>query len=277
MKSLPSLTIVTPSFNQGRYIRETIESVLRQEYPDAHHIVCDAGSTDNTVDILKSYPHLQWVSERDAGQSDAINKGFRMADGEIVAWINSDDTYVNGAFLKAGTFLRDHPEIDVLYGDCYMTNEQGNILRVRREIDFDPKVLLYGFNFIPQPSTFFRRSVVQRAGDLDIGLRYSMDYEYFLRLWHIGARFYHVKEFFSYYRLQPDSVTFKRPPGMVSEYASFRRKYIVNALTLNPMVLTMLNKWYRVKRQLLKVKQGALPDLWSFDLEIKFRKLLKRI
>ena len=274
---LPSMTIVTPSLNQGKYIRETIESVMRQQYSGLEYIVLDGGSTDDTLDILKSYPHLKWLSERDRGQSDAINKGFDRAQNDIVAWINSDDSYVNGALEKAGYFMREHPEIDVLYGDCYLTNETGKILRARREIDFDPNVLLFGFNYIPQPSTFFRRSAVMRAGRLDISLKYSMDYEYFLRLCKSGARFQHVKEFLSFYRLQPGSVTFNQPSGMHAEYASFRREYIKNKIQLNDAVFAFLHYGYRAKRQLLKMLQGTMPDLWSFDFEMKVRKLLKEI
>jgi len=100
----PSISIVTPSLNQGRYIEQTIQSVLLQNYPNFEHIVIDGGSTDGTVEILKKYPHLKWISEKDSGQSEALNKGLKMATGDIIAWINSDDWYAEGAFNNVASF-----------------------------------------------------------------------------------------------------------------------------------------------------------------------------
>ena len=108
----PTVSIVTPSFNQGRFIRETIESVLSQDYPAIEYMVIDGGSTDETVSILKSYGNrIFWISEPDSGQSDAINKGWKRATGEILTWLNSDDVYLPGAIAKAADYLQRHPNV----------------------------------------------------------------------------------------------------------------------------------------------------------------------
>lgn len=122
----PLVSIVTPSYNQGRYIEKTIRSVLNQDYPDLEYIVVDGGSTDHTLDILRKYEgRIRWVSERDGGQSEAVNKGFRMSRGEILGWLNSDDTYCPGAVRQAVTFLMEHPSVAMVYGDGYEIDEQG--------------------------------------------------------------------------------------------------------------------------------------------------------
>ena len=116
----PTVSIVTPSFNQGRFIRETIESVLSQDYPAIEYMVIDGGSTDETVSILKSYGNrIFWISEPDSGQSDAINKGWKRATGEILTWLNSDDVYLPGAIAKAADYLQRHPNVGVVYGDAF--------------------------------------------------------------------------------------------------------------------------------------------------------------
>src|SRR5262249_45140624 len=125
----PLVSIVTPSFNQGRFIRETIESVLLQDYPNLEYMVIDGGSTDETVSILERYrDRFFWVSEPDRGQAHAINKGWKRAKGDILAWLNSDDMYLPGAISNAARYLVDHPEIGLVYGDGYHVAEDGRML-----------------------------------------------------------------------------------------------------------------------------------------------------
>src|SRR5438128_8552250 len=129
-EALPLVSIVTPSYNQGRFIEDTIRSVLAQDYPNLEYIVVDGGSTDHTLDVLRRYEgRLRWVSEPDRGQSEAINKGFRMARGEIVSWLNSDDTYVPGAIGKAVAHLGARPEVVMVYGEGYLLDEGGRVTR----------------------------------------------------------------------------------------------------------------------------------------------------
>ncbi len=178
------VTVVTPSLNQGQFIEETIRSVLLQCYPNLEYIVIDGGSTDGTTDIIKRYePRIDsWVSEPDAGQTAAINKGFKRARGEIVAWLNSDDLFATRyAVSEAAAFLANHEEVSVVYGDSLIIDEIGRPLRHWKAPDFDLVDLLYD-NQIPQMSAFIRRDALEAVGYLDEEFHHSMDYDLWLRL-----------------------------------------------------------------------------------------------
>lgn len=189
MKKLPRITIITPSFNQGHFIKDTIESVLAQGYPDLEYIVMDGGSTDNTVEILKGYgKRLHWVSEKDKGQSDAINKGIRKATGEIIAYLNSDDLYEKGCLEKVARYFAGHPESLWLTGRCRIIDTEG--AETRKAITAYKNFLLsrYSYsallvtNFISQPATFIRRQAFTKYGLFDEAQHRVMDYDFWLRL-----------------------------------------------------------------------------------------------
>src|SRR5512139_1414374 len=128
--SLPLVSIITPSYNQARFLETTIRSVLDQDYPNLEYLIVDGGSTDGSREIIQRYSDrlAWWVSERDQGQTDAINKGFARARGEILAWLNSDDTYLPGAIQGAVDFLQDHPGVGMVYGDANLIDEQSNVI-----------------------------------------------------------------------------------------------------------------------------------------------------
>jgi glycosyltransferase involved in cell wall biosynthesis len=179
----PVISIVTPSFNQGEFIRQTIDSVLNQDYPRLDYQVWDGGSSDETLSILRSYGEgLRWQAEPDRGQAQAINKGWAMAKGDIVAWLNSDDLLQPGALSQVGTFFNEHPEVDILYGDCDCMDQNGTVLMPYPAESFDlRKLVLKTINYIPQPATFIRRRVLDKIGMLDETLHYVMDFDYWLR------------------------------------------------------------------------------------------------
>lgn len=179
--SLPWVSIVTPSYNAATFIRETIESVRDQDYSAIEHIVMDGGSTDGTVAILTEYPHLIWVSERDRGQSHALNKGFLRARGEIIGWLNADDVYTSGAVRTAVALLREHPEAMGVYSDCPYVDADNRQLFVFKAREFDMRALLLD-DYIQQPTVFFRRKVIEEVGLLNENLHYVMDWEYWLRI-----------------------------------------------------------------------------------------------
>lgn len=183
-EELPLVSIVTPSFNQGKYIRNTIESVLGQNYPRLEYIVIDGGSTDETLSILKEYgDRLTWVSEKDKGQSDAINKGFRRAKGEIVAWLNSDDVYEPGAVMKAVNALRKAPQAGLVYGDGHLIDGEGNTKEAFKWTrDFNLWALTNVWDYIMQPATFFRAEALKAVGYLREDLQWTMDWDLWLRL-----------------------------------------------------------------------------------------------
>jgi glycosyltransferase involved in cell wall biosynthesis len=176
----PTVSIVTPSFNQARFLPYTLESVRQQDYPNIEHIVVDGGSTDGSVDILRQAPRIRWVSEPDRGQVDAINKGFAMAKGDILAWLNSDDTFGPHTVSTAVAAL-DRTGADLVYGDVEIVDEHGAVLKVINGIPFDYRVLLYGIDYIGQQSVFFRRELLERAGPLREEYDNGFDYELWLR------------------------------------------------------------------------------------------------
>jgi glycosyltransferase involved in cell wall biosynthesis len=193
---LPLVTVVTPSYNQGRFIRETIESVLAQEYPNVEYIVIDALSTDETAAVCAEYAgRLTFISEKDRGQSDAINKGFKLARGEIVAWLNSDDVFLPGAIEHVvEAFLRE-PELGAVYGEGYQIDIDGNVKqRFSVTEPFNLWKLVYMSDYILQQTVFFRRDVFDDVGLLDESLHYGMDWEILMR---IGKR--HMLRYLPYY------------------------------------------------------------------------------
>lgn len=258
MDTLLPIAIITPSYNQGPYLETTIQSVLAQHYPGLEYLVIDGGSTDGTLAILRRYENrLQWLSEPDTGQANAINKGFRRSSGQIIGWLNSDDIYLPGALARVGEFFQQHPAIDVLYGDFWWIDEQGRKLLARREIPFDANILLYGLNYIGQPTVFFRRQIFDRAGYLDESLHYGLDWEYWLRIAQHGGKFAHLPHFLAATRLHATAKTIAAPPEMFAEHRAIRQKYWRRRRFASPQLQGLyevwLNKWYRAKRQVLKI------------------------
>jgi glycosyltransferase involved in cell wall biosynthesis len=203
----PKISIVTPSYNQSEFIEETIRSVLLQGYPDSEYIIIDGGSTDQSVDIIKKYEPwvTYWVSEPDKGQAHAINKGFKKATGEIVAWINSDDVYFPGVLgIVANLFYINHSS-DIVYGDCVFIDKQGKVIRRYRATHFDMKTFLVKHS-IPQPSMFFKLQTLSRLGYLDENLNYSFDRKFWLIAgFNRSSSFSYIRKNFSKYRLHEKS------------------------------------------------------------------------
>jgi glycosyltransferase involved in cell wall biosynthesis len=205
----PTVTIVTPSYNQGDFIRNTIESVLSQDYPHLEYIVMDGGSTDQTAAVVAEYvSRLKWISEKDRGQSHAINKGFSMAGGEIVAWLNSDDILLPGAVARAvKAFGEAPPGVGAIYGEGYLMDRNGRITgRFPATGPFNLWRLAYLSDYVLQQSTFFRRAAVAEVGGLDESLHYAMDWDLLIRL---GKRFglHYVTEYFGVLREYPEAKT----------------------------------------------------------------------
>ncbi|MGA2491142.1 MAG: glycosyltransferase family 2 protein [Anaerolineales bacterium] len=180
----PLVTIVTPSFNQARYLESTIRSVLDQDYSNFEYIIVDGGSTDGSVDIIRRYSDrlAGWVSEKDRGQTDAINKGFARAKGEILAWLNSDDTYEKNAIKEAVAFLQERPEVGLVYGNANFIDENGCIIGRFPAAQTNYKRLRRGYVHIPQQAAFWRADLWQRVGPLDPSFYFAMDYDLWVRL-----------------------------------------------------------------------------------------------
>lgn len=191
----PRVSIVTPSFNQGRFLEATIRSVLEQDYPNLEYIVIDGGSTDESVEIIQRYQDrlAYWVSEPDEGQTDAINKGFARATGEIFAWLNSDDLYRPGAVREAVTYLLSHPEIGMVYGDADYIDESGKIIGRFPAAQTDYRRLLRGYVHIPQQAAFFRAKLWRMVGPLDPTFYFAMDYDLWVRIAALTPIRYHPR------------------------------------------------------------------------------------
>lgn len=203
------VSVITPSYQQGQFIERTLQSVADQRAPgiEIDHVVFDGGSSDNTVDVLKAFtPAVRWVSQKDNGQTDAVNQGIRATDGEIIGWLNSDDVYYPNAVKLVVEYFMSHPEIDVVYG-------------MADHIDLDDHAFepypTESWNFdrmketciICQPALFFRRRVVEAHGLLDDSLSFCMDYEYWLRLGKAGVRFDFLEKRLAGSRLYADNKT----------------------------------------------------------------------
>jgi glycosyltransferase involved in cell wall biosynthesis len=221
----PLVSIVTPSFNQARFIEEALGSVRSQSYQRVEHLIVDGMSTDGTVDLLRQLPttdslvRMSWVTERDSGQSEAVNKGFKLAKGEIIGWLNSDDRYRSDCFDHVVQAFEDNPEIDIIYGDYMLVDEAGRPLEIKREIDFSRFILLYHrVLYIPTTATFFRRRIFDEGNFLDESLQYAMDLEFFIRLSNRGYRFKHIPKIFADFRLQSESKTCSFPERQLLEH-----------------------------------------------------------
>lgn len=190
---MPTVSVITPSFNQGQFIEETILSIKNQNYPNIEHIVIDGGSTDNTLDVLRKYDKdITWVSEPDNGQTHAINKGLRMAGGDFITYLNSDDILLPGTIPAVVEAFTKRPDIDFLYGDYQIIDVRGNHLLSRKTINFDKNVLMFGRALIAQPASFFRKSVVDKIGLFDENYDFCMDVEFWIRAVLKGIKFHRI-------------------------------------------------------------------------------------
>lgn len=181
---MPLVSIVTPSYNQARFLETTIRSVLEQDYPNLEYIIVDGGSTDGSREIIERYADrlAWWVSERDQGQTDAINKGFARARGEVLAWLNSDDTYQPQAISQAVAFLQANPAVGMVYGDANLIDESGRVIGKFPARQTSYRQLRRGYVHIPQQAAFFRASLWRQVGPLDPTFYFAMDYDLWVRL-----------------------------------------------------------------------------------------------
>ncbi len=248
--NLPKVSVITPAYNQGIFLRDTIESVLSQDYPNIELMVLNDGSTDNTEAILKEYTgRIRWETQQNMGQTATISKGWRNTSGEIITWLNSDDTYLPGA-VKAGVeYLLAHPETGIVFGDSIFTEADGTPLERTRPLPpFDYTRFVTGCeNPISQPSSFIRRSAMEKAGELDPTYYYFMDWDFWLRAG-LFCKIDYIPELWSTYRLHAESKTVAQSKKAAPELAYMYNKYF-SRTDLPPAILAgkkkaMMNMYF---------------------------------
>ncbi|MEW6093990.1 MAG: glycosyltransferase family 2 protein [Chloroflexota bacterium] len=256
---LPLVTIVTPSYNQAEYLEATIRSVLEQDYPCLEYFIMDGGSTDGSLDIIKKYASrlAGWVSEKDQGQTDAINKGFARANGEILAWLNSDDTYEPGAVRAAVEVLRSRPKVGMVYGEANYIDETGRDIGRFPAAQTDYMRLRRGYVHIPQQAAFWRAELWKQVGPLDPSFYFAMDYDLWVRLARISSLLY--------------------LPGQV--WANFRLhstgKSVVADSRCWPEMLKVHYReggtWFSIIQAKYLIRKAVAP-LWRLRMQIRLRK-----
>jgi glycosyltransferase involved in cell wall biosynthesis len=222
----PFVSIITPAYNSAQFLRETIESVINQDYPHIEHIIIDGSSSDGTLDILKSYPNIKWISEPDRGQSQAINKGFTMAHGDILGWINADDTYEPDAVSAAVQTFITNPNADLVYSDMRIITQEGATIRIAKSMPFVLDQLL-SLNFIRQSTVFIRSRVIQEIGGVNENLHYCMDREFWLRIGTKYTYYYQPGHIAANFRVHPKA----KSSGDVSRFHAEWMRVMEDALT----------------------------------------------
>lgn len=204
----PTISIITPSYNQGKFLEKTIQSVFSQHYPNTEYIIIDGGSSDSSLSVIKKYEKdlSYWVSEKDRGQSHAFNKGLAKATGEIIGWINSDDIYLGRCLFQAARYFQDHPSVDIVFSDYWYIDGKDKFIKRRKEIPFLNGVYLWtGDCYHANCAGFFRKRVFEKIGRLDETIHFGMDYEFYLRAAKAGCTFGHQREYWGAYRLHGES------------------------------------------------------------------------
>ena len=220
------ISIITCSYQQASFLEYSIRSVLEQEYSNTEYLVIDGASSDGSVEIIERYADrlAYFVSEKDDGQSQALNKGLMHSTGQILGWLCSDDLLLPGALQAVAAYFETHPEVDAVYGDAILIDESGTVVCPKREMGFSPMTILHDYNYIPQPSMFWRRALMDRVGLLDENLHLSMDADYWLRFAQIG-KVMHVSEFWSCMRLHGAQKVFVNRPGVYREANLLRQRH----------------------------------------------------
>jgi glycosyltransferase involved in cell wall biosynthesis len=228
----PLVSIVTPSFNQGRYLEETIQSVLAQDYPRLEYLVVDGGSDDGSVGVIERYADrlAWWTSEPDGGQAAALNKGFARASGEIVGWLSSDDTLLPGAVARVVAELERVPDAQLVYGEALFVDEGGRELFPLPPRPFDVEAMVRACaNHVVQPGSLFRRRALDLAGPLDEEAHYLFDFEFALRLWQAGGKATAVPDRLATYRVHADSKSGGGTLLKARDYVRFADRFLAGS------------------------------------------------
>jgi len=247
----PKISVITPSYNQGRFIEQTIQSVINQGYPNIEYIIIDGGSNDETVEIIKKYEgHIKyWHSKKDKGQGDAINYGFSLATGDILCWLNSDDVYIPGALLTIARQFENIHSPTILFGNCIQFDDKKHKASISDVVSKHAAMDLELCDYIVQPSSFWNRSAWDLAGNINIEYHYAFDWEWFIRAKNKGVILYPINDPLSLYRVHE---AHKSGSGDEKRHLELCRIYENKGVA----VRNAYNKWDR-----LRTKYSKLPKL----------------
>lgn len=292
------ISVITPSFNQAEYLERTILSVISQNYPDLEYIIMDGGSTDQSVEIIKKYQRdiKHWVSEKDGGQTDAVNRGFQIATGEILGWLNSDDIYYSQTLQVVADYFSSHPECDVIYGEADYIDADDKLMDEYPTRSWNFSKLKSGC-FICQPSVFFRKSVLEEFGPLDNKLNFCMDYEYWLRCGQ-DKPFVYLQGKLAASRLYAENKTIGSRPAVIEEIVQMlfgkyhhvhrrwlgeqaleitgtKRGYKPKGLSRISWSIDALKRWYQSNIEVNRNYISLVPMHLIINLPIVPRRLLQ--
>jgi len=250
----PKISVVVPSFNQAKFIEETLCSVIKQNYPNLELIVIDGGSTDGSVEIIKKYEKYitYWVSEPDGGQTKGLIKGFNCATGEIQCWLNSDDLLEKGVLARVACYFKSHPKVDAVFGNTLWIDAASQPLREQREIPFNRFIWMYTYNYIPGMSMFWRKHIYDKVGGLNPDFNLAMDADLWIRFAEVGC-IAHVDEVWSRMRFYPDQKNRKLRDKSDAEDLRIRARYWG---TTQPPLYTVKKVIAQCYRMLWKLTTG---------------------
>lgn len=276
------ISVITPSYNQGEYLEQTIQSVLGQGYPELEYLIMDGGSTDNSLEIIRKYESrlTYWQSCRDRGQADAINQGFARATGDIVAWLNSDDMYLPGTLQRISDVIRTHgPEApQIVFGNCLHMN----MFNLKEAYGSDVAQVsathdLALNDFIIQPSSFWTRKTLELVGDLDLELHFAFDWEWFIRAQRAGVAFHPLDDFLSVYRVHDKHKTATGGDKRIREIAAVYGRYCVPAIAESYVKLKTDSRVRAMGRCIDRFGLWKILDAKKLLYRLFFRGLRRRI
>lgn len=264
MLNNPRISIVIPSLNQSMYLRQNIKAIVNQKYDNIEIIIIDGGSTDSTIDVIKEYEKYiaYWVSEKDRGQSHAINKGLEVATGDFIGWQNSDDMYTDGAFNDFYEVFLKNPDYDLYYSNVYKINEKSEI--VGRSFYLPNSLFYYKYRgmTLSNQASFFKREIVQEIGGVDESLHYAMDREFFLRIFLHGYKSYFTPSYWGAFRLQEESKTCKgNDKKWKNERFLIREKFNIG----NGIQFKVCNKVAMAVRMISLLRYYSLKEMLSYS------------
>jgi len=246
----PRITVITPSYNQGRFLEETILSVLNQNYPNLDYIIMDGGSTDNSLDLIRAYAKYlsHWEAQPDGGQAAGIAAGFGKAAGEILAYLNSDDLYMPDALKKVAKYFSLNSKVQWMYGDCLVIDSDNHIIRRMYPPAFDETIFLYENQIVPQQSAFWRRTLYERVGGITGGFQFCMDYDLLMKFVQAGEVPAHIKDVLAAYRIHQNAKSSRLQVVQQEEYSRIFEGITGRSFT---PIDRLTSAWCRLKRYFL--------------------------